>query len=223
MSLGPDTVAAAAAPAVDAPIADNLSAVQRRRKQFAIGAGLLLLLALLFAESSWPPGGVLHEGLEWLGYALILACIAGRTWCSLYIGGRKKQLLVQDGPYSISRNPLYLFSVIGAAGVGLQAGSVTAGLVTGLFVFALFAMVIGREEAFLKQRFPAEFAAYSDQVPRWGPRFSSWRTEAEIPVQPRLVLITFRDALAFLIAIPLMEGIEAMQEIGWLPVLLHLP
>lgn len=215
--------AATVQPVSDPPVADALSGVQRRRKQFAFGSGLLLLVALLFAESAWTPGGALHETLEWFGYGLILLCIAGRTWCSLYIGGRKKQLLVQDGPYSVSRNPLYLFSVIGSAGVGLQAGSLVAGLVLGLFVFALFAVVIGREEAFLKQRFAAEFAAYSQVVPRWGPRFSAWRSSSEITVQPRLVLLTFRDALWFLLAIPLMEGIERMQEAGWLPVLLHLP
>ena len=44
-----------------------------------------------------------------------------------------------------------------------------------------------------------------------------------LAVQPRLVLVTFRDALWFLVAIPLLEGIEMMQDAGWLPVLLQLP
>lgn len=205
------------------PVDDRLSAVQRRRKQFAFGSGLLLLLVLLFTESMWPSESVLHEGLEWLGYALILACIAGRTWCALYIGGRKKQILVDQGPYSMSRNPLYLFSVIGGAGVGLQAGNLVAGIMLGLFVFALFSVVILKEEAFLKSRFPAQFAAYAAAVPRWGLRFANWRSDAELTIQPRLVLVTFRDALWFLLAIPLLEGVEMLQEAGWLPVLLQLP
>lgn len=202
---------------------DNLSAVQRRRKFFVFGSGLLLLVVLLFTSSIWTTGGIFHEALEWIGYALILACIAGRTWCSLYIGGRKKQILVRQGPYSVSRNPLYLFSVIGGVGVGLQAGNLTTGFALGLFVFALFFLVILREEAFLKQKFPAEFAAYAALVPRWGPRFAAWQDGAEITSQPRLVLVTFRDALWFLLAIPLMEGIELMQDWSWLPVFIKLP
>ena len=203
--------------------ADNLGTVQRRRRQFAGGSGVLLFFVLLFTQSFWSSGTWTHEGIEWIGYILILACIAGRTWCSLYIGGRKKQVLVQQGPYSLSRNPLYLFSVIGGTGVGLQAGSVTTGMILGLFVFALFAVVIAQEEAFLRDRFPAEFNAYSAQVPRWGPRFSVWRDAAEVMIHPRLVLVTFRDALWFLLAIPLLEGIEILQDGGWLPVLLQVP
>ena len=38
--------------------------------------------------------------IEWAGIVLIVACILGRTWASLYIGGRKIDALVMDGPYS---------------------------------------------------------------------------------------------------------------------------
>jgi protein-S-isoprenylcysteine O-methyltransferase Ste14 len=225
------SVASATRSAAPQPVEDRLSLVQRRRKQFAFGSGLLLLLVLLFTESMWPSDTLPHESLELLGYGLILLCIAGRTWCSLYIGGRKKKLLVDQGPYSLSRNPLYLFSVLGGIGVGLQAGNVVTGVVLGLFVFALFSVVIAQEEGFLKSKFegflkskfPEDFAAYAAKVPRWGPRFSRWHSDAELTVQPRMVLITFRDALSFLIAIPLLEGIEILQNAGWLPVLLHLP
>lgn len=202
---------------------DSLSGLQQRRKRIVFASGLLLLVALLFSESFWLSGSLPHEICEMLGDALILLCIVGRSWCALYIGGRKKMQLVEDGPYSVSRNPLYLFSVLGGIGIGLQAGNVTAGLVCGLFVFAIFNAVIQHEEIFLLSRFPAEFAAYAARVPRWGPRLSRWRSSEELLVQPRFVLITFRDALGFLAAIPLLELIEWAQDGGWLPVLLHLP
>ncbi|MEK9971088.1 MAG: isoprenylcysteine carboxylmethyltransferase family protein [Ferrovibrio sp.] len=210
-----------AAPAEPAP--DALSTVQRIRKRFIVLSGLLLMVALLFSESIWPSGHLVHEVCEMIGYALIILCIAGRSWCALYIGGRKKAELVQDGPYSVSRNPLYLFSLLGSVGIGLQAGNVTAGLVCGLFVFAIFNAVIHREEIFLISRFPAEFSVYAALVPRWGPRLSQWKSAEELLVRPRFVLLTFRDALGFLAAIPLLEVVEWAQDTGWLPVLLHLP
>jgi protein-S-isoprenylcysteine O-methyltransferase Ste14 len=202
---------------------DSLSGLQQRRKRIVLISGLLMLIALLFSDSLWPSGSLPHESSEMLGYALICLCITGRSWCSLYIGGRKKTQLVEEGPYSISRNPLYLFSVLGGIGIGLQAGNLTAGLVCGLFVFAIFNMVIQREEIFLMSRFPAAFAAYAARVPRWGPRLSRWQSSEELLVRPRFVLVTFRDALGFLLAIPVLEVVEWAQAKGWLPVLLHLP
>lgn len=202
---------------------ESLSGLQQRRKRVVLISGLLLLVALLFSDALWPSGSILHESSEMLGYALIFLCIAGRSWCSLYIGGRKKAQLIEEGPYSVSRNPLYLFSVFGGIGIGLQTGNLTTGLVCGLFVFAIFSVVIQREEAFLISRFPAAFATYAARVPRWGPRLSRWQSSEELLVRPRFVLITFRDALGFLAAIPLFEVVEWAQGAGWLPVLLHLP
>lgn len=202
---------------------DSLSGLQQRRKRIMLLSGLLLLAALLFSNSLWPSDSALHESLEMLGYALIFLCIAGRSWCSLYIGGRKKTQLVQEGPYSVSRNPLYLFSVLGGIGVGLQAGSLAAGLICGLFVFIIFNAVVRREEIFLISHFPAAFAEYAARAPRWGLRLSSWKSSDELLVRPRFVLLTFRDALGFLAAVPLLEMVDWAQQAGWLPVLLHLP
>lgn len=203
--------------------ADSLSGLQRRRKRLVLASGFLLLVAVLFSDSLWASGGLLHEGTEMLGYVLIFLCIAGRSWCSLYIGGRKKIQLIAEGPYSVSRNPLYVFSVLGGIGIGLQTGSFGVGLICGLFAFAIFSAVIQREESFLMSRFPAAFAAYAARVPRWGPRLSLWQSSELLLVQPRYVLLTFRDALAFLATIPLLEAVEWAQIAGWLPVLLHLP
>src|SRR4029453_14157849 len=84
-----------------------------------IGLGIVLLLGILmFATTGSTGTNGTHEMIEWFGIFAILLCIFGRTWTSLYIGGRKNRALLTKGPYSVVRNPLYCFSILGAAGCG---------------------------------------------------------------------------------------------------------
>ena len=201
----------------------DLSAVQRRRKR-ALGVSLALpTVALLFTQSLWVVDGPAHLSIEWIGLALIVVCILGRTWCALYLGGKKKRELVRHGPYSVVRNPLYVFSAIGAAGVGLCAGSLVIGMIFGAACVAIFDLVIRKEEVYLAGQFGASYGDYRAQVPRWLPDFSLWRDVERIEGQPRLILLTFRDALVFLGAFPILESFEELQATGYLPVWLYLP
>ena len=165
----------------------------------------------------------MHEGLESFGIAAIIVCIVGRAWCSLYIGGRKKAEIVDRGPYSITRNPLYVFSFIGAFGMGAQTGSIAIAALFVLIAVLVFAATVKREEAWLTEAFGPTYAAYVARTPRFWPHFSEWRDHEIIEVQPRFFLITLRDGLVMLLALPLFEGLEHFQHIGWLRVLLNLP
>src|SRR5690606_35658520 len=101
--------------------------------------------------------------------------IVGRLWSTLYIGGRKSAQVVTGGPYSITRNPLYLFSSIAAAGVGAQMGSILATIGFGVFCALAFHFVILREEKFLKTALGEDYRAYLAAVPRFFPKFSLYR------------------------------------------------
>ena len=200
----------------------DLQHIQRVRK-WAIGLSLLAAVGLsMFTGTQWGDG-VFHEGVESFGVAAIVISIVGRAWCSLYIGGRKKAEIVATGPYSISRNPLYLFSHIGAFGVGAQTGSVSLALLFMAVSVVVFHFTVGREEAWLLQVFGEPYADYMRQVPRNGPDFSRWRDEASLEIRPQFFLTTIRDGLVFLLAVPIFEGIEHLQAIGWLATLVRLP
>lgn len=188
---------------------------------------LFLLLAaagvlLLFCASA-PPAGELHEVVEAVGLSLIFVAILGRLWCTLHIGGRKSVEIVETGPYSISRNPLYFFSSIGAAGVGAQTGSVLIALAFGASSVAAFHVVILREEAFLKTAFAEDYRRYLVRVPRFFPRFALFSDAETLTVVPRRLRATLLDGLVFFLAIPLFEFIEWLQASGVLPVLARLP
>jgi len=202
----------------------DLHRLQHKRKRI-LAIGTLVGLALLSVTDSawrldWPQ---VHSAIQWSGLMLILICILGRTWVAVYIGGLKNRALVTKGPYSVVRNPLYLCTVLGTAGIGALFGSVTLVAVCTGFATAVFLSVLRQEEQFLMVAFPREFPEYIARVPRLLPRPSVWEGADQLLVQPQLVRRTFLDASLFLVAVPLAELIDLAQDAQWLPILLRLP
>jgi protein-S-isoprenylcysteine O-methyltransferase Ste14 len=201
----------------------DLQRVQRIRKLAVLVALIGLVGASLVTQSSDGVHGEWHERVEVIGLVAIVLSIVGRAWCSLYIGGRKKSEIVDRGPYSITRNPLYVFSYIGAFGIGAQSGSATIGFAFVLAAMVVFYMTVKREEAFLEREFGAVYAAYKARTPRFWPRFSLWRDEEQLTIRPALFVTTILDGLIFLLAVPVFELIDVGQASGWLQVMAHLP
>lgn len=197
------------------PIVFDLVGQQWQRKIIVLIVALLGACLLMTSGSILPEDNLWHEAIERGGVFLILTGIVGRTWCSMYIGGRKLRTLVTEGPYSLTRNPLYLFSAIASFGLGAQLGSIVFAVLCTAATIAIFLIVIRHEERALAQRFPAEYSLYRAQVPRLVPSFHGWRDAEEIPVQPALVYRTFWDAMFFLLAIPALKGLEGLREV-WL-------
>lgn len=109
-----------------------------------------------------------------------LALVIPGLWLRGYAAGyvKKNQELTTTGPYAFVRNPLYLGSILIAAGfaVALLSWAVAAAL-AGMFV-AIYVPVIASEERFLRQTFPG-FDAYCRQVPRLIPRLTPARGTGE--------------------------------------------
>ena len=187
-----------------------------RRAILAIIAALAIAM-LVFAGSLHDV--LMHEYIETLGLVLIMVGIAGRLWATLYIGGRKSAEVVSTGPYSITRNPLYLFSSIAAAGVGAQSGSY---VVAGLFMVlcaASFYLVALREERFLSATLGEAYAGYLSRVPRFLPNPALYRDEPQVMFQTGRLRATLLDGLVFLGAMAVLEIIEEAQEAGAVPIL----
>lgn len=182
-----------------------------------------LLAAILVSESSWGADNALNALFRWAGYFALMTCVLGRAWCSAYIGGRKNYEILTIGPYSVVRNPLYIFSFVGVVGIGLATGTVAMLAVLSLLFAAYYQVVVKREEAYLAAAFGEKFAAYAARVPRWIPNFELWEEPAEISVKPRFVAFTLRDSSVFLLAFPLLALVHYAHASGALPVLWHLP
>ncbi|MEM9420314.1 MAG: isoprenylcysteine carboxylmethyltransferase family protein [Planctomycetota bacterium] len=80
---------------------------------------------------------------------------------------RESRVLVTDGAYAFTRNPMYLGMVFILAGNCLIAGSATVWLVPLVFVWVVDRCLIRLEERMLEQRFGEDFVDYRKRVRRW--------------------------------------------------------
>lgn len=107
---------------------------------------VIVVLLLLGAEHKWDPEGFIDTLFEMLGLFFVIACTLGRIWVSMYIAGYKNRELITVGPYSIMRNPLYFFNLLGAIGLGFSSESLIV-LAIFLLAFAInYPLVVLHEE-----------------------------------------------------------------------------
>lgn len=195
---------------------ERLAHAQIIRRRSLLMLGIIAVALLPWVKSAWPEDGWVNQSLEWFGLALMIFALLGRCACMLYLGGRKGADLVVEGPYSVSRNPLYVFSLLAVFGIGLQTASIVVSLALTLTAFVVFHWIITQEEQLLRVAFGPAFDDYCACVPRFGPRYSVWRSPLHVTVDLYGVWKTVRDALPYFLAIPIFEALEAAQNAGWI-------
>jgi protein-S-isoprenylcysteine O-methyltransferase Ste14 len=100
---------------------------------------------------------------------LVIPGLALRAYASGYV--KKNRELTRTGPYAYTRNPLYLGSILIAAGFAVALGSWLVAVVLALGFAIIYVPVIASEETFLRSTFP-EFDEYCRRVPRLIPRLT---------------------------------------------------
>ncbi len=143
-----------------------------------------------------------------LALPLVLAGEAIRLWASGHL--EKTRTLATGGPYAHTRNPLYAGSALLALGVAAASASPWVVLAVAAYFLAFYPRVVREEARFLREKFPAEYAAWAADVPLvWprltpgGPRRSrfdwrrvglnrEWRTAAALPVVALLLYLRGR-------------------------------
>lgn len=126
--------------------------------------GLQRLLPVQLGPPAPALGGmVIFLALAWVGWALLILLRAGNDPRP----DRPDKAFVKAGPYRFGRNPIYLGFVMFLAGVALSWGTLWAWLAVGGVFLALDFLVVRREEAYLRKRFPASYTPYAAQIRRW--------------------------------------------------------
>jgi protein-S-isoprenylcysteine O-methyltransferase Ste14 len=109
------------------------------------------------------------------GSSVVLAGLGVRALASGHI--RKNAELATTGPYAHTRNPLYLGSILIALGFIVAARSLWAGAGAIVLFVVVYVPVIRAEENYLRSEF-ADYTEYAQQVPRFLPRLTQYRSAA---------------------------------------------
>ncbi|KPK90382.1 MAG: hypothetical protein AMJ94_09550 [Deltaproteobacteria bacterium SM23_61] len=182
-----------------------------------------LFLIIAFSTSAWERyGPIVSVTLFFLGIIMVGIASLGRLWCSLYIAGYKTDRLITQGPYSICRNPLYFFSLIGALGVGFASECFLIPFVIFISFCAYYPLVIKKEEAELLKLHKNEFESYLRRVPKFFPKISNLLEPEEYIVRPIIFRRHIFSALWFIWLVGILEVIEELHELRILPVIFNI-
>lgn len=185
---------------------------QKRRINILQFIVVVLLPLTFLTRPGLPISGLFMDIIENLGILLVIAGVMGRLWAILYIGSRKNAMVMQDGPYSICRHPLYLFSTLSVLGFGLMIGSLILALVMTAITLYVLNDIAKKEEVFLRSEFGDTYDAYSKITPRIFPKLALFTTQQNVTFNVSTLRRNFIDALAFLALIPLGEMTEYFKD-----------
>lgn len=145
----------------------------------------------LVARLRVPFGFVLVLAFAWFARPTLRSIAAGlpvsllglalRAWAAGHL--EKDRDLTQSGPYAYVRNPLYIGTLLVAAGLVIAAGQAGLALLFGAVFVLVYLPAIQLEEQHLRDLFPA-FEEYAKRVP------ALWPT-----MHPRLSAQAFRAGL----------------------------
>ena len=190
--------------------------VQQKR---LYGSRLLNIIIILLMAISMGNNNLFFEII---GFVFIVLGAMGRVWSATYISGFKSGKIVQDGPYSMMRNPLYFFSVLIFIGVGLSFGSILITvLLIGVFLITHLPTIMAEEKK-LESLFGDEYRQYFNKVPRFFPSFKLYYNPEEILFHPRKFTKTLIEAIFLVFIVIIIKVIIWMHLSGILPTYLHI-
>ena len=138
------------------------------------------LIVAVFAWFSHPTSESLAIGLP-----VSIAGLALRAWAAGCLA--KNRDLATGGPYAYTRNPLYLGTLVVAAGLSIAARSWGLGALFAAVFVLVYLPVIQNESQHLHSLF-ADYSAYAAAVPLLLPRLKKFRAKNPNPFRMALYL-----------------------------------
>jgi protein-S-isoprenylcysteine O-methyltransferase Ste14 len=114
-------------------------------------------------------------GLKYVGWILVAAAVAIGGW-AIFLFRRSKtgiipfspsSSVVTEGPYRITRNPMYLGMTLALFGWAVILGSLAPFFVPPLFVLLITYLFVLPEEGHMEKTFGASYLDFKKRVRRW--------------------------------------------------------
>lgn len=197
---------------------------ERNRILFSWFFVISLVIILTISQTAWEMEPMVEESLMLIASILIGIGAVGRIWCAVYISGRKDSVLVKTGPYSLCRNPLYFFSLLGGIGVGLATETFTIPLLILLAFVLYYPAIILAEERRLADIFGEEYKIYQKGTPSFFPKWNlfGFNEPDTYSINPQKIRRACLDVLWFIWLIGIIEFVSACHEAKILPTLIFL-
>ena len=121
-------------------------------------------LTLAVPERYWIGGLVVAASLFVLGlWPVVMFRRSGQS----ELPWRPTPLVLEDGPYRFTRNPMYLMMVMVCIGVAIILSNSWILLLTPFCAWSLYYFAIAPEEAYLERKFGEPYRRYKTRVRRW--------------------------------------------------------
>lgn len=189
--------------------------------RYRIGVSRLFFVGLigvaLFNGSLLPATQGVRLATLIISSAFVIVAVLGRLWCSLYLCGYKTKSLIDIGPFSAVRNPLYIFSFIGATGIGIATTSMVITLMVATFFLVVYPSVIANEEKRLTASLGHDYQIYLGRTPKLIPDFSLYKSVDQYTVNMRQVHSAFLDVVWFFVALGCARLIPLLHDAQILP------
>lgn len=183
--------------------------------------GTCLLAPTVVAASLSEPLVAAHSRLDlacdvlgWMTFALGAGL---RFWATLYVGGRKNEVLVDHGPYSLCRHPLYLGSLLLGASGALFLKSPLVTVAVGLLAAAYCLLTIPAEEEHLSATLGMPYREYQARVNLLWPSFRRVETPPRLTIDVHALYLEAARASRW-VWLPLLgAGLSHARAAGWWP------
>ena len=137
----------------------------------ALAIGCLLSLILPVGPRLGSANGLaLSVGLTFVAIGFALAALSVRRFRlagTSVVPGQPSTTLVVEGPYGVTRNPIYIGFVLAYFGLAVMLTSVWVLVLLIPILIVLQRGVVEREEVYLERQFGETYRQYKAGVPRW--------------------------------------------------------
>ena len=186
---------------------------------------VVFIIVLVISDHGVVKSQGVSIAMDLIGFIMVLIGGIGRLWSSLYIEGNKNRKLISDGPYSMMRNPLYIFSMLLLIGYILLIKSIIIGVLFLSIFMLLYMSTIYNEEKILLSRHDSAYMEYFRKTPRFIPKLSLYKasnSQTSIDINVKKIESVMIEVAGFILFFGLIKLLDILHKAEYIKTYLTL-